>query len=155
MKKKNRNFIGMKKWFILMGLFGVVFTSLFSCGKGGTAINEDSGPHYYVPDDSIAPVLQIATPAPDQVFLSGNTINVTGRITDENGLYRGSVRITKDANGEIVKEQLYEIHGILDYSFSVNETATVTTASDYTVTVWFEDHGLNKTTKNVKVKVNP
>ena len=35
---------------------------------------------------------------------SGNAINVTGRITDELGLYRGNIRITNDGNGGVLKE---------------------------------------------------
>jgi hypothetical protein len=147
----------MKKTFVLFALPGVILMSLFSCAKGGVkdSSNDGSSTHYFAPNDSVAPVLAITTPVTDQVFTSGNAINVTGRITDETGLYRGSIRIVNDANGELQKEQLYEIHGVLDYSFSLLYTTLVTTASNYTVTVWFEDHGLNRTTKMVKIKVNP
>ena len=33
-------------------------------------------------------------------------------------LYQGSIRITNDANGELLKQQLYEIHGVLSYNFN-------------------------------------
>jgi hypothetical protein len=156
-RRKSLNFTEMKKSVILLGLTGVVIISLLSCAKGGAADSSDSGgsTHYYAPNDSVAPVLEITTPVTDQVITSGNTINVTGKITDETGLYRGSIRITNDANGELQKEQLYEIHGLLDYSFNMSYATLVTTASNYTITVWFEDHGLNRTTKTVKIKVNP
>lgn len=136
-------------WILLLTIF-------VACSKGGT-ISDDSGtgPHEVTPSDTIAPVLEITTPTASHVFTSGNTISVTGRITDDLGLYRGSVRITNDANGGLLKEQLYEIHGIKLYDFNVAYPATVTTLSNYTVTVTFEDHGLNETSKSVKVKVNP
>ena len=51
--------------------------------------------------------------------------------------------------------QAYEIHGLLLYNFSINHTVSTFAAADYTVTVSFEDHGLNATTKSVKVKVTP
>jgi hypothetical protein len=89
------------------------------------------------------------------VFISGNVINVTGRITDDLGLYRGSIRITNDANNAVVKEQLYEIHFVLSYDFNISYTTNVSVPSNYTVTVFFEDHGYNNATKSVKVKVNP
>ena len=147
----------MKKWFVIAGVMGIVIAAVAGCAKGGVPGDDDNGggPHYYAPNDSVAPVLEITTPVANQVITSGNAINVTGRITDESGLYRGSIRITNDANGELQKEQLYDIHFVLDYSFNFSFTTFVTTPSNYTVTVWFEDHGLNKTTKAVKVKVNP
>ena len=136
-------------WILLLTVF-------VACSKGGT-ITDDSGtgPHEVTPSDTIAPVLEITTPTASQVFTSGNTISVTGRITDDLGLYRGSVRIINDANGALLKEQLYEIHGIKLYDFNVTYTIAVTTLSNYTVIVTFEDHGLNETSKSVKIKVNP
>ncbi len=133
-----------------------VLAVVFSCSKGSAP--EDSGNgngHINNPSDTIPPVLVINTPTENQVFANGSVIQITGRITDEEGLYRGSVRLTNDANGAMLKEQLYEIHGVRLYNFSVNHTASVTTASDYTVTVRFEDHGYNAVTKSVKIKVNP
>ena len=128
-----------------------------ACSKGGASTDNNGGGPHPIPSpiDTIAPALNINTPASNQVFTSGNVINVTGRITDDLGLYRGSIRITNDANAAVLKEQLYEIHYVLAYDFSISYTTNVTTPSDYTVTVSFEDHGLNSTTKSVKVKVNP
>ena len=144
----------MRKHYII--LFFLVSTSiaLISCSKGGTP-DDGSGPHIINNDDSIPPVITIYTPVTDQVFSSGNTINVTGKVTDVGGLYRGSIRITNDANGALLKEQLYEIHGFQLYNFSTSYTTSVTAVSNYTVTVSFEDHGTNVTTASVKVKVNP
>ncbi|MEK7224727.1 MAG: hypothetical protein AAB221_03495, partial [Bacteroidota bacterium] len=105
--------------------------------------------------DTTAPLLDIYTPTANQVFTSGSTITITGRLTDDLGLYRGTIKITNDANGDILKNQAYEIHGLRLYDFSLSYVTSVTTASDYTVTVSFEDHGYNSVTKSVKVKVNP
>jgi len=130
---------------------------LSSCSKGGNSGDNGGGGinNNPPPNDTIAPVLDIFTPTPNQVFTSGNMITVTGRITDDLGLYRGSIRITNDANGNILREQLYEIHYQLLYNFNINYTPVVSTPSNYTVTVFFEDHGLNNVTKSVKIKVNP
>lgn len=121
----------------------------------GTGDDDGSGPHIISPTDVTAPVLDIYTPTASQVFTTGNTITVTGKITDDLGLYRGSIRITNDANGNVMKQQLYEIHGVLSYNFNIDYVTSVAASSDYTVTVSFEDHGLNSITKTVKVKVNP
>ena len=127
------------------------------CSKGGTSSDDNGGgPHPTPPpNDTLAPVLTINTPIPDQIYTSGNVINIPGRITDELGLYRGSIRITNDANAMILKEQLYEIHYVLAYDFNISYTTNVSIPSDYTVTISFEDHGFHSATKSVKVKVNP
>jgi hypothetical protein len=129
----------------------------FSCSKGGTTAVDDgtAGGHGSVPSDTTAPVLSITNPIDNQVFTSGAAFNITGNINDDYGLYQGYVRIVNDANGVELKKQAYEIHGIKSYNFTVPFTPSVTTPADYTVTVFFEDHGNNNVTKLVKIKVNP
>ena len=133
--------------------------SIAGCAKGGGGTGDVDGggndSHLNNPSDTISPVVEITTPLPDQVFATGSVINVTGKVTDGDGLYRGSIRVTDNVSGAVLKEQLYEIHGILQYNFNVSHTSSVTAVSDYTVTVSFEDHGQNVTTKQVKVKINP
>jgi DNA/RNA endonuclease YhcR with UshA esterase domain len=126
-----------------------------ACSKSGTTTDEGGGSHIQTPSDTIPPQISIFTPTINQVFNNGNVINITGRITDDYGLYRGTIRVINDANGAVLFSQSYEIHGTLLYNFNINYTASVAVASDYTVTVSFEDHGLNSTSKTVKVKVNP
>ena len=145
---------------MLTGICGMFILSiLLSCGKGGAEINEDGtvngSPHVTVPNDIVAPVIMINSPAANQVFTTGSVINISGTLTDDYGLYRGIIRITNDANGSSVLSQCYEIHGLLAYTFNLNHTASVSIPTDYTVTVSFEDHGLNSTSKTVKIKVNP
>lgn len=141
----------MKTGFYFLATSLLLFISL-SCSKGGSV---DDTEYANNPSDVTAPVLTINTPAPDQVFNNGNSINVTGRVTDDLGLYRGTIRITNDLNGDVLKEQAYEIHGILAYNFNISHVAAVSVASNYTVTVWFEDHGSNTAARSVKIKVNP
>jgi len=139
-------------------LIAAAFAGLLACSKGGTVAddsNGNGGGHVSSPSDTIPPELVIHSPANDQVFANGSTVSVTGRITDNNGLYRGRIRITNDADGAVIKEQAYEIHGITAYNFNISHTVNVSVISNYTVTVWFEDHGYNSVTKPVKIKVNP
>ena len=139
----------------LITLSTLVFSFwLSACSKGGSPNDGGSG-NNPSPTDTIPPVLSVQTPTNNQVFNTGNTINVTGLVTDDLGLYRGSIRIVNDASGLLLKEQLYEIHFFKQYNFSVSQVVNVTVPTDFTITVWFEDHGYNKTTKVVKVKVNP
>jgi hypothetical protein len=54
-----------------------------------------------------------------------------------------------------VKEQLYEIHFVLNYTFSISYTPSVSNVTNYSVTVFYEDHGLNNVLKTVHIRVNP
>ena len=138
-------------------VWGLIVLLPVSCSRSGVIVEDDpgGGPHVFNPTDTSAPDITINTPAPNQVFVSGSTINITGKITDDYGLYRGTIKVINDANGFEMKNQAYEIHGFRTYDFSLSHLTAVTVPSDYTVVVSFEDHGLNITTKSVKIKVNP
>lgn len=142
---------------ILFVVFIIAFWVVFNaCSKGGATTDEPAGgPHVVTTNDTIQPVLEVYSPLTDQVFTNGNNISITGKISDDLGLYRGSVRITNDANGDLIKEQLYEIHGVRQYNFSVSHLVSVTAITNCTVTVFFEDHGLNGVSRSVKIKMNP
>lgn len=146
----------MKKNNYIFFIYVILILFSASCSKGGGAAddhNNGGGGGNPSPNDVTAPVLEIFTPTANQAFTSGNSINITGRITDDLGLYRGSIRITNDANGSLWREQLYDIHYVLLYNYNISEAITV--PGDYTITVRFEDHGYNSATKSVKIKVNP
>jgi hypothetical protein len=136
-------------------LSAVIMVAISACSKGGTSTDNGGNPHVETPNDTIPPQITIFTPNDNQVFSTGNVINISGKVTDDYGLYRGTIRIVNDANGAALLTQPYEIHGILLYNFNINQTASVGVATDYTVTVSFEDHGYNTATKSVKIKVNP
>ena len=130
----------------------VPFLLLMSCTRSGVSPNDD--PHVINNNDTLSPVISINKPLADQVFTTGETITIEGKVTDQ-GLYRGNIQILNTANSTIVKEQAYEIHGLPEYSFSLSHITSVSSITDYTITVWFQDHGLNITSKSLKVKVNP
>lgn len=135
----------------------VVGLTILGCSKSGGLgdYNGGGGSHVNNPSDTIPPVITISSPAPEQVYNNGATINVTGNISDNNGLYRGTIRVTNDATAAVLKEQSYEIHGLTSYNFNISTSATVSVVTNYTVTVSFEDHGSNTTVNTVKIKVNP
>lgn len=136
--------------------FGIIMFSLMACSKGGDTADDGGGDgHIPSPIDVTAPQLTVYTPTTSQVFTSGTAINVTGKITDDLGLYQGSIRITDDATGQLLMEQLYVIHYVLSYDFNISYTPMVSSTKNYTVTVYFEDHGYNAATKSVKITVNP
>lgn len=144
----------MKTGKILLSFCISVVIVMTACSKGGVALTEDEQHVQQDFTDTTFPVIEILKPSNNQSFTSGDIIKVQGKVTD-NGLYQGSIRIKDDANGAVAKEQSYEIHFYQSYDFSIEYKATVTSATNYTITVQFEDHGSNITSKSVKVKVNP
>jgi hypothetical protein len=128
------------------------FSIFAACTRSGIPLNES--PHVINLDDTIPAVVTVTKPTDNQVFVSGDTIKMEGKVTDL-GLYRGNISITDDANDGILKSQDYEIHGLKEYDFSISYKTSVSIVSNYTVTIWFEDHGLNVTTIKLKVRVNP
>lgn len=144
-----------KGWFFVLGLMLLIL----SCSKGGGDTggtgNGGNDPHVYNPTDVTAPTITINTPLVNQVFISGNTINVSGTVSDDLGLYRGQIRIIDNENGVEMKQQAYEIHGLKSYNFSLSYVSNVTAARTYTIAVFFEDHGYNPQNRSVEVTVNP
>jgi hypothetical protein len=135
--------------------FSLLALLLPACTKSGSGGSGNTDPHVFNPNDVTAPVVEISSPVASELFLSGNSIVVTGKITDTQGLYRGHIKITNDANGAVLKDQAYDIHGLLLYNYNLSYVVTTTTSGTYTVSVAFEDHGLNMTTRTVKVSVGP
>ena len=149
-KKKNLSFTTMKLK-ILFSFCIATTIIVTACSKGGQAAED---PHISDFSDSTTPAVDLKSPIDNQSFTSGDIIKVEGKVTD-NSLYQGSIRIKDDASGNLVKEQLYVIHGYQSYDFYVECKTAVTVVTNYTVTVEYDDHGLNAGIKTVKVKVNP
>jgi hypothetical protein len=142
------------KW--MGGILGIALISLLiaACSKGN-GLTPDEDPNHIVDfSDTTYPVIEIITPTADQEFKSGSAISITGKITD-NGLYQGTINIKDEETGATVKDQAYEIHGLPSYNYNLSYTPSVTKTTSYIITVAFEDHGFNKSSKSVKVKVIP
>ena len=66
-------------------VFSLIVVVNLSCSKGGN-MDDDLANQINNPNDVIPLVITVNSPVPDQVFNSGNTINISGRITDDLGL---------------------------------------------------------------------
>ncbi len=150
----------LKQYFRFFLYAGLLLVLVQSCSKSsgttddGTVIGTGGGGNYNA-IDSIPPEVVITTPTANQLLRSGIQINITGRITDETGMYRGSIRVYADASNQILIQQLYETHYLLAYNYSYNYTPGVSSSTVLRIEVRFEDHGGNSTTRSVKVTVDP
>jgi hypothetical protein len=127
----------MKRFF----LFLVIPVFLFAC-------------KYDKPDDSTPPQVIINTPVPNQHFVTGDTIRITGVCTDDKELDEVPVHITD----EITHQEFFHNHyGLIhSSSFIVNtyHVVTATTRTRFTVAIEAADIGRNRVEKNVEVTIN-
>ena len=142
----------MKIFFAVFILF--IASSFFSgCTKVGSTAPENV--HQEDQNDDIFPVITITKPTDNQVYANGDSIIIEGKSTDNKVMYKGKVILKNDITGGIVAEQLFETHFLSVLNFRVAYKASVTAATDFTIAAEFQDHGLNVSTKTLKVKVNP
>lgn len=140
--------------------FVIVLTMMTACSKSGGTTDDGSGTgtggggnNNAV--DTIPPVVVITTPSANQVLRSGIPMNISGRITDDIGMYKGSIRVYADAGNQLLIQQLYETHYLQSYDYSYNYTPGVAVSTVLRVEVSFEDHGGNISTRSVKVTIDP
>ena len=143
----------MKRVFYQTGMAAILSLVIISCSKVGYA--EQENPDALDLNDDIFPVITVSKPTAGQVYLSGDSIVVQGKTTDNKIVYKGKVRITNDATGALVAESYYESHYLTAIDFRLAYKAIVIAPTDFSVLVEFQDHGGNMSTATIKVKVNP
>lgn len=134
-------------------MFFLTSTIIISCTKVGST--EEENLDAIDQNDNVFPVITVSKPTINQVYISGDSIIVEGKVSDDKKLYKGKVQIKNDVNGFVMGEGYYETHflSIIDYRFAYK--AIVTAPTDFSILVEFEDHGANTSTATIKVKVNP
>ena len=143
----------MKGYLYLKGLLVLGSVILISCSKVGSPGEEPLDA--IDQNDDVFPTITVLKPTANQVYTSGDSIIVEGKVTDEKTLYKGKVEIKNDVNSLIVANGNYETHylAIMDYRLAYK--AVITTPTDFTIRVEFQDHGANTSVTTLKVKVNP
>jgi hypothetical protein len=143
----------MKKYLYFLEILVLASVMLVSCSKVG-------GPGEETLDaidqnDDILPTITISKPTANQVYASGDSIIVEGKVTDDKKLYKGKVEIKNDINSFVMADGYYETHFLAIINFRLAYKAVVTTPTDFTIHVEFQDHGANTSEATLKVKVNP
>ena len=126
---------------------------MISCSKAGS---ESEGSLDAIDqDDDVFPVITFSKPTANQVYTSGDSIIVEGKVIDDKTLYKGKVEIKNDVNNFVVADGNYETHFLATINYRLAYKAVVTTPTDFTIRVEFQDHGANTSVAILKVKVNP
>ena len=136
-----------------MGVFVLASLIMISCKKVG---NEAEGSLDAIDlNDKVFPVITVSKPIANQVYTSGDSIIVEGKVTDDKKLYKGKVQIINDANSFVLADNYYETYFLQVINFRLAYKAVVTVATDLNILIEFQDHGTNTSTATIKVKVNP
>ena len=143
----------MKRHFCFTALFVLATVIISSCTKVGDAAEENLD--VIDQNDDVFPVINISKPIANQVYTSGDSIIVEGKVTDDKIVYKGKVQIKSDANNIVLAEAFYESHFLQLINYRLAYKAVVTTSTDFSILVEFQDHGANTSTATIKVKVNP
>ena len=143
----------MKKYFYFTAMFILTSVMMISCSKVGS---EAEGSLDAIDlDDNIFPVITVSKPTANQEYISGDSIIVEGKVTDDKKLYKGKVQIKNDTSNLVMADSFYETHFLPAINFRLAYKATVTAPTDFSILVEFRDHGDNVSTATIKVKVNP
>lgn len=105
-------------------------------------------------DDTSTPVINITEPAINQVYNSGNAIQIKGSLTD-NHLHEGKISITNNAGGASLFSRSISIHGQTAYTINETYTPTVAAVINATVQVEIKDLAGNYAEKKVQITINP
>lgn len=124
------------------------------CSKVGGS-TEDQDLNAIDINDDVFPIITVSKPTVNQVYKSGDSIIVEGKVTDNKKLYKGKVQIRNDVNNFVLAEAYYETHFLAAIDYRLAYKAEVTSPTDFSVLLEFQDHGLNTSTATIKVKVNP
>ena len=143
----------MKKYFYFTAMLVLTCVIMISCTKVG--IGEEEDLNMIDEEDDVFPVITVSKPTANQVYISGDSIIVEGKVTDDKKLFKGKVEIKNDANNFVFADSFYETHFLQAINFRLAYKAVVTSSTDYNILIEFRDHGDNISTATIKVKVNP
>ena len=143
----------MKRNFYFIGMLVLASVIMISCRKVGS--ESEQSLDAIDQNDDVFPVITVSKPAANQVYMSGDSIILEGKVTDDKKLYKGKVQIKNDANNFVMAEDYYETHFLQAINFRLAYKAVITAPTDFSVYIEFEDHGANTSTTTIKVKVNP
>ena len=145
--------MNMRKIFYFAVIVSVVAV-IISCSNVGVG-EQGEDINAIDQNDNIFPVINATRPTANQVYRSGDSIIVEGKVTDDKKMYKGKVQIKNDTNNLVMAEDYYETHFLTAINFRLAYQAIVTAPTDFSVLVEFQDHGANTSTATIKVKVNP
>lgn len=101
--------------------------------------------------DTEAPVITLATPVTGQVYTAGQSINITGSITDNNYIAEVHIHVTNTNTGALLMDvHLYPAGSTMNFSQSLTATA----GYNYRIQVIAKDKAVNEANKSADAVCN-
>lgn len=124
----------MKSWFLLLLLF------LAACSRDPATEN-----------DTQPPAITLASPADGQTFTAGQSIPITGSITDDNYIAEVHIHVSNNTTGALLMDvHLYPA----GKTGSFSQSLTATSGTSYKIQVIARDRNLNEARSTVLVSGN-
>lgn len=118
----------------------IIITTGFFCSKNN---NRET--------DRVLPVVTISAPLNNQVFSAGQTVNITGTLSDNQQLAEVHVHISNNSTGTL----LVDIHRYpLSATYLLNESFLVQGGIEYKIQVIAKDNAANENRATVLVSAN-
>ena len=136
-----RGFLLLLK-FVSMKIIICCFVSalLFSCSKNSAAEK-----------DTVFPVITLASPANGQNFTAGQTIQISGSITDDKFIAEVHIHVTNTNTGTLLMDVHIYPNGA---STTFNQPLTATAGVNYKIQVIAKDRAVNEARTSVDVTCN-
>ncbi|WP_121356758.1 Ig-like domain-containing protein [Flavisolibacter nicotianae] len=124
----------------------LLFTCLFfACSKNGSTIGTENT------KDTTAPAITITSPTNNQIFSSGQTIQVTASATDNNKVSELHIHVLNKETGALLRD----IHSYPDAKTgTVQDAFTAQTGLSYIIKIIAFDPSQNLATAQVDVSTN-
>lgn len=103
------------------------------------------------PKDAEAPVIAITSPTANQVFSGGQTVAITGTITDNIKVKEVHLEIFNNANGVLLTHEHYVPGGT---NYSLSRSLTIPAGASYKIKVEAEDESSNKAQAQLNISAN-
>lgn len=101
--------------------------------------------------DRVLPVVTISAPLNNQVFTAGQSVNITGTLSDNQQLAEVHVHISNNSTGTL----LVDIHRYpLSATYILNESFIVQSGIEYKIQVIAKDNAANESRATVLVSAN-
>lgn len=98
--------------------------------------------------DTVLPVIAITSPTNGQNFITGQTIQITGTITDDNFIAEVHIHVTNTNTGALLMDvHLYPNSN----STTFNQPITATAGINYKIQVIAKDRAVNESRSSVEV----
>ena len=122
-----------------LSLFLLVVISIGGCSKNNTE-----------PDREL-PVVAITSPANNEVFSAGETVNITGNLSDNRKLTEVHVHISNNTTGAL----LIDIHrSPVTATYQLNESFQTQAGINYKIQVIAKDNSANENRAAVEITSN-